>query len=70
MILKMDVYEALTRTLLTVYIKQKLNPSLFYTVSCFRCIKRIKITRASHKNNLLKAHFYKLFPLPQGEEQD
>lgn len=70
MIFKIDVYDALAGTLLTAYTKQKLNPISFYTAFCFRCIKRIKISRASHKKNILKAHFYKLFPLPHAEEQD
>lgn len=68
MIFKIDVYDALTAALLTVYTKQKFNPISFYTAFCFRYIKRIKIS--STKNNILKAHFYKLLPLPHAEEQD
>ena len=69
-IFKIDGYDALIGTLLTVYTKKKLNPSSFYTAFCFRCIKSFQTSRASHKNNILKAHFYKLFLLPHAEEQD
>lgn len=68
MIFKTDVHDAHWEHTNSLY-QAKLNPSSFFTAFFFGCIKRVMISRVTHKNNIAEAYSYKLFPLPHAEEQ-
>lgn len=69
MIFKTDVHDAHWELTNSLY-QAKLNPSSLYTDFFFGCIKRVKISRVTHKKNTPEAYSYKLFPLSYAKEQD
>lgn len=62
MLFKTDVHDAHQELTNSLY-QAKLNPCSFDTAFFFRCIKRVKISRVTHKNNIPEAYSYKLLPL-------